>query len=81
MAVIAMVVSKGVAVAAPASPLAADVNRDGCVNDLDLAELDSWNGEPAVAGHPITGRLDVNGDGTINSSDYDLALDEYGQCR
>jgi hypothetical protein len=63
------------------SSLSADVNRDGCVDELDLMELDAWQLEPAVPGHPIIGRFDVNGDQLINGLDVDAALEQYGQCQ
>ena len=65
--------------AGPAS-LKGDVNGDGCVNDVDLAEIDVWRGERVTATHPITGPLDVNHDGMVNGLDYDLAIDNYGSC-
>ena len=72
----------GAVSAAPgAVVVAADVNQDGCVDGLDLDEIDLWNGEPTGPNHPVTGRLDVNHDGIINGADYDLALDQYGTCQ
>ena len=65
--------------AGPAS-LSGDVNGDGCVNDVDLAEIELWRGEATTGTHPITSPLDVNHDGVVNGFDYDLALDSYGSC-
>jgi Dockerin type I domain len=67
--------------AAAQGSLSADVNGDGCVDDIDLMEIDAWSQEPSVSGHPITFRLDVNGDQQINGADVDEALAQYGQCQ
>jgi len=71
----------GVFAAPGAARLDGDVNQDGCVNALDLDEIDLWSGEPTVPSHPVTGRLDLNHDGVVNGSDYDVALDQYGTCQ
>jgi len=81
-ALIAITLGMGAVSAAPgAVVLTADVNGDGCVDSLDLNEIDLWSGEPTAPNHPVTGRLDVNHDGIVNGFDYDVALDQYGTCQ
>ena len=81
-AFMAITLGIGAVSAAPcAVVVAADVNQDGCVDALDLDEIDLWSGEPTGPSHPVTGRLDVNHDGIVNGLDYEVALDQYGTCQ
>jgi len=73
------VIGSRVLFAAPAI-VSADVNQDGCVDLLDLDEIDLWSSEPTSATHPITGRLDLNRDGIVDGADADLAFEQYGNC-
>ena len=81
IAALSAVIGARAVFAAPAAVVSADVNQDGCVDVLDLDEIDIWSSEPTSATHPITGRLDLNRDGIVDVADSDLALDQYGNCQ
>ena len=61
--------------------LVGDINGDGCVDDVDLEEILLWNGAATTASHPITGRLDLDGNGIVDFSDFDTGAANYGTCR
>jgi len=54
---------------ASAWPRFGDNTEDGCVNEEDTVETTLWVSEELEPTHPLTRRLDVNRDGTINNLD------------
>lgn len=60
-------------VGTPVPPCPADVNGDGFVNSVDLAQLlGQWG--------PGAGAADINGDGFVNSVDLAQLLGQWGAC-
>jgi hypothetical protein len=61
--------------------LVGDINGDGCVDDVDLEEIQLWNGVVTTVNHPVTGRLDLDGNGIVDFSDFDTGAANFGTCR